>query len=131
RSLKNGRVACHPKLATERFDSPPSRYALRWAPLFARVMSEEWCRGPESNWGHQHFQCCALPTELPRHGRPRCGRTLIIPDRKKAGLVLLIAVWYFALVLRIAVWYFPHRHGASHHHHRSRRRHPAADPAAP
>ena len=24
------------------------------------------CRGPESNWRHQHFQCCALPTELPR-----------------------------------------------------------------
>ena len=27
-----------------------------------------WCRGPDLNWGHQHFQCCALPTELPRPG---------------------------------------------------------------
>jgi hypothetical protein len=42
------------------------------------------CRGPDLNWGHQHFQCCALPTELPRRiattalhqkGRP-CGRPL-------------------------------------------------------
>ena len=24
-----------------------------------------WCQGPESNRRHQHFQCCALPTELP------------------------------------------------------------------
>ena len=24
------------------------------------------CRGPESNWRHQRFQRCALPTELPR-----------------------------------------------------------------
>ena len=29
------------------------------------------CRGPDLNWGHQHFQCCALPTELSRQkGRP-------------------------------------------------------------
>ena len=27
-----------------------------------------WCRGAESNCGHQPFQGCALPTELPRHG---------------------------------------------------------------
>ena len=26
------------------------------------------CRGPESNWRHRHFQCRALPPELPRHG---------------------------------------------------------------
>ena len=26
-----------------------------------------WCRGPESNWGHEDFQSSALPTELPRH----------------------------------------------------------------
>jgi hypothetical protein len=24
-----------------------------------------WCQGAESNRRHQHFQCCALPTELP------------------------------------------------------------------
>jgi hypothetical protein len=24
-----------------------------------------WCQGTESNRRHQHFQCCALPTELP------------------------------------------------------------------
>src|SRR5258708_38139113 len=26
------------------------------------------CRGPDSNWGPTHFQCVALPTELPRQG---------------------------------------------------------------
>ncbi len=26
-----------------------------------------WCRDPESNWGRQDFQSCALPTELSRH----------------------------------------------------------------
>ena len=26
-----------------------------------------WCQGTESNRRHQHFQCCALPTELPWH----------------------------------------------------------------
>src|SRR5688572_14360735 len=31
--------------------------------------AEEWCRGTESNCRHQPFQGCALPTELPRHGR--------------------------------------------------------------
>ena len=29
----------------------------------------KWCRGTESNCRHQPFQGCALPTELPRHGR--------------------------------------------------------------
>src|SRR2546422_9311239 len=28
-----------------------------------------WCRGTELNCRHQPFQGCALPTELPRHGR--------------------------------------------------------------
>jgi hypothetical protein len=28
---------------------------------------EEWCRGAESNCGHEAFQASALPTELPRH----------------------------------------------------------------
>src|SRR6266496_3546561 len=28
------------------------------------------CRGPDLNRGPTHFQCVALPTELPRH--PRC-----------------------------------------------------------
>ncbi len=27
------------------------------------------CQGAESNRRHQHFQCCALPTELPWPGR--------------------------------------------------------------
>src|SRR5258708_11880943 len=26
------------------------------------------CLGPDSNWGPTHFQCVALPTELPRQG---------------------------------------------------------------
>ena len=33
-------------------------------PRGAGITSE--CRGPESNWRHQRFQRCALPTELPR-----------------------------------------------------------------
>ncbi len=34
----------------------------------------EWCRGPESDWGHLDFQSSALPTELPR----RISRTTAI-----------------------------------------------------
>jgi hypothetical protein len=30
-------------------------------------MCKEWCRGAESNCGHEAFQASALPTELPRH----------------------------------------------------------------
>ena len=29
------------------------------------------CRDPDLNWGHQHFQCCALPTELSRRDNLR------------------------------------------------------------
>src|SRR5713101_4002674 len=29
------------------------------------VSIQKKCQGPESNRRHQHFQCCALPTELP------------------------------------------------------------------
>ena len=38
-------------------------------PLVPAPSLAAWCRGPDLNWGHQHFQCCALPTELPRPGR--------------------------------------------------------------
>ena len=40
----------------------------RWGRLGTNhaLSNQCWCRGPDSNWGHQHFQCCALPTELPR-----------------------------------------------------------------
>ena len=36
---------------------------------YARPLEKSaiWCRGPESNWGHEDFQSTALPTELPRH----------------------------------------------------------------
>ena len=40
--------------------SPAVRRSPTGSPLGMR------CRGPDLNWGHQHFQCCALPTELPR-----------------------------------------------------------------
>lgn len=34
------------------------------------------CRDPDLNWGHPHFQCDALPTELSRHStlklEPKC-----------------------------------------------------------
>src|SRR5205085_2306966 len=32
-----------------------------------RIHVYEWCDPPESNWGHPHFQCGALPTELGSH----------------------------------------------------------------
>ena len=32
-----------------------------------KQLDKLWCRGPESNWGHEDFQSTALPTELPRH----------------------------------------------------------------
>src|SRR5262249_40566862 len=35
-----------------------------------QTRTEGWCPGAESNHRHQHFQCCALPTELPGR-RPR------------------------------------------------------------
>ncbi len=37
-----------------------------------RLPEKEWCRSPESNWGHVDFQSTALPTELPRHGKINC-----------------------------------------------------------
>ena len=43
--------------------------AMGWdgCPLVAcRRGEKEWCRGPDSNWGHPPFQGGALPTELPR-----------------------------------------------------------------
>ena len=33
------------------------------------------CRDPDLNWGHQHFQCCALPTELSRQRGQPCWPT--------------------------------------------------------
>lgn len=30
------------------------------------------CRDPDLNWGHPHFQCDALPTELPWHRVREC-----------------------------------------------------------
>ena len=70
-----------------------------------------WCRGPELNWGHPHFQCGALPTELPRHASGASGRTSIItaaahePQTPRAWLVLLSATCYFSLVLFLERWY--------------------------
>ena len=43
------------------------------------------CRGPESNWRHQHFQCCALPTELPR----------LVPSREYILLLTINSVKEF------------------------------------
>ena len=42
----------------QRFTKEQASDASRW---------KIWCRGAESNCGHQPFQGCALPTELPRH----------------------------------------------------------------
>src|ERR1700722_7978403 len=32
---------------------------------------EKWCRGRDSNPRPTHYECVALPAELPRHARPR------------------------------------------------------------
>ncbi len=50
----------NPRLLPWQGSALPLSYSrsYRCAPL--------WRRGPESNRRHQHFQCCALPTELPR-----------------------------------------------------------------
>ncbi len=50
------RESCQNKNASSRFSS-----GLRFCIL------AHWCQGTESNRRHQHFQCCALPTELPWH----------------------------------------------------------------
>ena len=52
--------------------------AVRRSPI-EEVSSPPRCRDPDLNWGHQHFQCCALPTELSRlvsGKRSACGRPL-------------------------------------------------------
>jgi hypothetical protein len=40
---------------------------LAWFAKSPKQVDNLWCRGPESNWGHEDFQSTALPTELPRH----------------------------------------------------------------
>ena len=47
----------------------PIRMIVRPAPrgVCAKLGLKWWPR-PESNWRHPHFQCGALPTELPGHG---------------------------------------------------------------
>ncbi len=52
----------------KRLKNDPSRIAASGAGLL-KVLKGLWCRGTESNCRHQPFQGCALPTELPRHGR--------------------------------------------------------------
>jgi hypothetical protein len=66
RQTKRGRVSCPVMLAGGQGFEPrltdPKSVVL---PL-DDPPSGKRCRGPDLNWGHQHFQCCALPTELPR-----------------------------------------------------------------
>ena len=40
-------------------------YRMSYARM-TRLVSDEWCLRPESNWRHADFQSAALPTELPR-----------------------------------------------------------------
>lgn len=61
-----------PKSVVLPLDDPPLNTRPARADQSAGV---KWCRDPDLNWGHQHFQCCALPTELSRqkdrhNGRP-------------------------------------------------------------
>ena len=56
----SGRRGLNPRPSPWQGDALPLSHFRSAAPVWC------WCRGPESNWGHQHFQCCALPTELPR-----------------------------------------------------------------
>ena len=86
-------------------------------------MSEGWWPGPESNQRHPHFQCGALPTELP--GRTAC---LAGAVRRRRVLVLFRGAWclmrprwVMQLVSIASENAFEHsrRHHSSHHssHH--------------
>src|SRR5262245_4501088 len=72
------RVTCSTSLATPApFSSPPRprRFRANLGPIGTRASPRarprssrsRWCDPPESNWGHPHFQCGALPTELGSH----------------------------------------------------------------
>src|SRR5579862_6710282 len=56
----------HPLLYSR--DSPKKKKASsRFSSGLRLLLEGHWCQGTESNRRHQHFQCCALPTELPWH----------------------------------------------------------------
>src|SRR5260221_10171158 len=46
--------------------SPPGHHTITTHPV-GLTPKKQKCQGTESNRRHQHFQCCALPTELPWH----------------------------------------------------------------
>ena len=53
---------------------PPARYDPSLTPppgLRNAALGAMRCRDPDLNWGHLHFQCSALPTELPGLPTPR------------------------------------------------------------
>src|SRR5580698_11138772 len=68
------KLACQ---VVARGECPPSPHsALRRAytrfrgfgvAVFTRFASEDWCRGRDSNPRPPHYECGALPAELPRH----------------------------------------------------------------
>lgn len=62
-----------PKSVVLPLDDPPSTSPTR---LHRARFPALWCRDPDLNWGHQHFQCCALPTELSRQKSRPDGRPL-------------------------------------------------------
>ena len=82
RAPRGGVRSAVPCAGTSSDVAPMSRMlaSVTWPFLSVSCSAEAgWCRGAESNCRHHDFQSCALPTELPRHGGSRSGRTLNIP----------------------------------------------------
>ena len=54
-----------------------------------RLITMQWCRGTDSNCRHRHFQCRALPPELPRRANPLSNRppNLVKPGKKELAII--------------------------------------------
>ena len=60
-----------------------------------RIIAMQWCRGTDSNCRHRHFQCRALPPELPRRGNPLSNRRPTLSSRGKGNWQLSIINYQF------------------------------------
>src|SRR5580698_4068648 len=64
RRKKKTELACQPKLADANTARLRQGFGGQPSLCFA---SEGWCRGRDSNPRPPHYECGALPAELPRH----------------------------------------------------------------
>src|SRR5580698_4068640 len=77
RRKKKTELACQPKLADANTARLRQGFGGQPSLCFA---SEGWCRGRDSNPRPPHYECGALPAELPRH---ISGSVLVIPEKCK------------------------------------------------